>query len=54
MAENDWDGWKLVGDDLFVNNTKLLAKYNQLMRIEDFLKTTADYLGNKACYSIKN
>ena len=37
MAENDWDGWKkltdklgdkiqLVGDDLFVTNTKFLAK----------------------------
>lgn len=37
MAENDWDGWKLltdkigkkvqvVGDDLFVTNTKMLAK----------------------------
>ena len=37
MAENDWDGWKLltqrlgkkvqlVGDDLFVTNTKILEK----------------------------
>jgi enolase len=37
MAENDWDGWKaltdeigqrvqLVGDDLFVTNTKFLQK----------------------------
>ena len=37
MAENDWDGWKLltdtlgntiqlVGDDLFVTNTKLLQR----------------------------
>ena len=37
MAENDWDGWKiltdklggkiqLVGDDVFVTNTKLIAK----------------------------
>ena len=37
MAENDWDGWKhlterlgkkvqLVGDDLFVTNTKILAE----------------------------
>jgi enolase len=37
MAENDWDGWKmltdqlgrkiqLVGDDLFVTNTKILKK----------------------------
>ena len=37
MAENDWDGWKLltekignavqlVGDDLFVTNTKILSK----------------------------
>ncbi len=140
MAENDWDGWKLltdkigdkvqlVGDDLFVTNTKFLAKgiemgvansilvkvnqigtltetfeavemakragytaivshrsgetedafiadlvvaletgqiktgsmsrsdrlakYNQLMRIEDLLETTADYPGKKAFYSIK-
>jgi enolase len=140
MAENDWDGWKLltdkignkvqlVGDDLFVTNTKFLskgiemgvansilvkvnqigtltetfeavemakragytaivshrsgetedsfiadlvvaletgqiktgsmsrsdrlAKYNQLMRIEDLLETSADYPGRKAFYSIK-
>ena len=37
MAENDWDGWKLlterlgskvqlVGDDLFVTNTKILRE----------------------------
>jgi len=37
MAENDWDGWKvltqrlgkqvqLVGDDVFVTNTKIIAK----------------------------
>ena len=37
MAENDWDGWKLlterlgkrvqlVGDDVFVTNTKILAE----------------------------
>lgn len=140
MAENDWDGWKvltdkigdkvqLVGDDLFVTNTKFLekgidmgvansilvkvnqigtltetfeavemakragytaivshrsgetedsfiadlvvaletgqiktgsmsrsdrlAKYNQLMRIEDLLEASADYPGRKAFYSIK-
>ncbi|MFP4302292.1 MAG: phosphopyruvate hydratase [Alkalispirochaetaceae bacterium] len=140
MAENDWEGWKLltdkvgskvqlVGDDLFVTNTKFLAKgiemgvansilvkvnqigtltetfeavemakragytavvshrsgetedafiadlvvaletgqiktgsmsrsdrlakYNQLMRIEDLLETSADYPGKKAFYSIK-
>ncbi|MFP4329991.1 MAG: phosphopyruvate hydratase [Spirochaetaceae bacterium] len=140
MAENDWDGWKLltdkigktvqlVGDDLFVTNTKFLekgiemgvansilvkvnqigsltetfeavemakragytaivshrsgetedsfiadlvvaletgqiktgsmsrsdrlAKYNQLMRIEDLLESSADYPGKKAFYSIK-
>ncbi|MFP4426551.1 MAG: phosphopyruvate hydratase, partial [Spirochaetaceae bacterium] len=139
MAENDWEGWKLltdkvgskvqlVGDDLFVTNTKFLAKgiemgvansilvkvnqigtltetfeavemakragytavvshrsgetedafiadlvvaletgqiktgsmsrsdrlakYNQLMRIEDLLETSADYPGKKAFYSI--
>jgi len=139
MAENDWDGWKLltdkigdkvqlVGDDLFVTNTQFLAKgikmgvansilvkvnqigtltetfeavemakragytaivshrsgetedsfiadlvvaletgqiktgsmsrsdrlakYNQLMRIEDLLEATADYPGRKAFYSI--
>ncbi|MFW6215160.1 MAG: phosphopyruvate hydratase [Alkalispirochaetaceae bacterium] len=139
MAENDWDGWKLltdkigktvqlVGDDLFVTNTKFLekgiemgvansilvkvnqigsltetfeavemakragytaivshrsgetedsfiadlvvaletgqiktgsmsrsdrlAKYNQLMRIEDLLESSADYPGKKAFYSI--
>jgi len=140
MAEDDWDGWKLltdkvgnkvqlVGDDLFVTNTKRLAtgiekgiansilvkvnqigtltetyeavemakragytavvshrsgetedsfiadlvvaletgqiktgsmsrsdrlaKYNQLMRIEDMLESTAEYAGRKAFYSIK-
>jgi enolase len=30
-----------------------LAKYNQLMRIEDMLETTAEYAGMKAFYSIK-
>ena len=30
-----------------------LAKYNQLMRIEDMLDRTAEYLGKKAFYSIK-
>jgi enolase len=30
-----------------------LAKYNQLMRIEDLLETSADYPGRKAFYSIK-
>ena len=30
-----------------------LAKYNQLMRIEDMLGTTAEYPGKKAFYSIK-
>lgn len=29
-----------------------LAKYNQLMRIEDYLVGTAEYLGKKALYSI--
>ncbi len=140
MAEDDWDGWKLmteklgkkiqiVGDDLFVTNTKRLskgiemgvansilikvnqigtltetyeavemakragytavvshrsgetedsfiadlvvalstgqiktgslsrsdrlAKYNQLLRIEDMLGSTAEYPGKKAFYSIK-
>ncbi len=140
MAEDDWDGWKLlteklgksvqlVGDDLFVTNTKRLekgiemgvansilikvnqigtltetyeavemakragytaivshrsgetednfiadlvvgleagqiktgslsrsdrlAKYNQLLRIEDMLGTIAEYPGKKAFYSIK-
>jgi enolase len=140
MAEDDWDGWKLltdkcgkkiqiVGDDLFVTNTKRLeqgiakgiansiliklnqigtltetyeavemakkagytavvshrsgetedafiadlvvaletgqiktgslsrsdriAKYNQLMRIEDMLEGRAEYAGKKAFYSIK-
>ncbi len=139
MAEDDWDGWKLltdkvgdhcqlVGDDLFVTNTKRLkdgidkgiansilikvnqigtltetfeavemakragytaivshrsgetednfiadlvvaletgqiktgslsrsdrlAKYNQLMRIEDYLESVAEYPGKKAFYSI--
>ena len=140
MAEDDWDGWKLltqklgnkvqiIGDDLFVTNTKRLAKgiemgvansilikvnqigtltetfeavemakragytavvshrsgetedsfiadlvvalgtgqiktgslsrsdrlakYNQLLRIEDMLGNTAEYPGKKAFYSIK-
>ncbi|MFW6313309.1 MAG: phosphopyruvate hydratase, partial [Spirochaetota bacterium] len=30
-----------------------LAKYNQLMRIEDMLETTAKYAGREAFYSIK-
>ena len=30
-----------------------LAKYNQLMRIEDFLEGSAEYAGKKAFYSIK-
>jgi enolase len=30
-----------------------LAKYNQLMRIEDMLENTAEYPGMKAFYSIK-
>lgn len=30
-----------------------LAKYNQLMRIEDMLDHTAEYPGKKAFYSIK-
>ncbi len=30
-----------------------LAKYNQLMRIEDMLETTAEYAGLKAFYSIR-
>ena len=30
-----------------------LAKYNQLMRIEDFLEGIAEYPGKKAFYSIR-
>jgi enolase len=109
MAEGDWDGWKhlterlgkkvqLVGDDLFVTNTKILkegidkeiansilikinqigtltetavgtnagqiktgslsrsdrmAKYNQLLRIEEDLGDVAVYPGRAAFYNLK-
>jgi enolase len=103
MAENDWEGWKiltrqlgqrvqLVGDDLFVTNTRILqqgidagvansilikinqiavatnalqiktgsmsrtdriAKYNQLLRIEEDLGDVASYPGRSAFYNLR-
>src|SRR5574337_33613 len=111
MAEGDWDGWRLltdrlvknvqlVGDDLFVTNTKILkegidkriansilikinqigtltetfaaiemakragytavmsrsdriAKYNQLLRIEEDLGDVASYPGRAAFYNLR-
>jgi enolase len=73
MAENDWDGWKmltqrlgdrvqLVGDDLFVTNTKylergiregiansILIKVNQIGTITETL--AAIEMAKRACYT---
>ncbi len=35
------------------SRTDRVAKYNQLLRIEDFLGTTSEYRGRKAFYNIK-
>ncbi|MEG0734822.1 hypothetical protein, partial [Anaerorhabdus sp.] len=37
-----------------MSRTDRIAKYNQLIRIEDELGTVAKYLGRQAFYNVKN